>query len=141
MTPLDGLKEARRLVDLRERLERATGPDRELDLALAQALDPGVIHSRFYRDSNAVVPYTKRHYTASIDAALALVERVLPGWEWFAGYNADHCEHGCGYALLTSPNGDKVSKVGRTAPLAIIIATVSALIALAEADAGQEGGK
>ncbi len=51
-----------------ERLEKATGPDRELDHAL-DAVSPA---------------YTGRlaYYTRSIDAALALTERLLPGSWW-----------------------------------------------------------
>ncbi|MDH3740291.1 MAG: hypothetical protein OER56_01720 [Hyphomicrobiales bacterium] len=85
---------------LRERIRAATGPDRGID---------GRLH--FYDcERNSAVPcgatnisfrkHEQKHgwhtayiahkgfihgfpeYTASIDAALALVERVLPGWTW-----------------------------------------------------------
>lgn len=61
-------------------------------------------------------------YTASIDAALALVERVLPGWQYniMDGY--------CELRHPTFPSKD-VSAFGATTPLAIVAATLSALIA------------
>jgi hypothetical protein len=59
--------------DLIERLEKATGPDRELDLAIGEAVGEAN-HSgpAFHR------PFREwaRHYTASIDAALTLVEHL-----------------------------------------------------------------
>jgi hypothetical protein len=56
-----------------ERLEKLTGPDREVDLMIAQVvLGRSIGVARF---------------TASIDAAVALVERVLPGW----GYRVAKC--------------------------------------------------
>lgn len=54
---------------LLERVKAATGPDRELDEAIRFYFDP--VGSVYYSESSA--------YTASIDAALALVERMLPG--------------------------------------------------------------
>jgi len=56
--------------DLLTRLEKATGPDRELDEALAEIAewDPDEHHGE-----------DLPHYTASIDAALTLVPE---GWQW-----------------------------------------------------------
>lgn len=77
------------LSELIERVEKATGPDRELDAAIAAHFD---------------LPYGPRpvggsewlsaHFTASVDAALELVERELPGWRpnvWLgrAGWDAE----------------------------------------------------
>lgn len=56
------------LAELLVRVKAATGPDREIDRAI-ERLEHGP----------DVIPFTPA-YTASIDAALALVERVLPGW-------------------------------------------------------------
>lgn len=74
------------LVNLIERLEKAIGPDRELDWRIAEKFD---IPERW--PTSALWPpfmpkskYDKSipAYSASIDAAVALVERVLPGWTW-----------------------------------------------------------
>ena len=70
-----------------------------MDLAIALAVDGFFIDGEdhrgrpkyCYRDETGQVSPGQghdmlvRHYTASIDAALALVERVLPGCEWSVG--------------------------------------------------------
>lgn len=85
------------LNELLERVKAATGPDREIDVALLHLWDPDHEALRSYderyqielRDGvfsvwktdggySASVPFPR--FTASIDAALALVGRVLPGW-------------------------------------------------------------
>jgi len=53
-----------------ERLEALTGPDAETDWLITQWADPGAV-----RHSSA-----HQHYTRSLDAVIALVERELPGW-------------------------------------------------------------
>ena len=62
------------LTDLLQRVHAATGHDPDLDAAIAAGLE--------YRA--AEVPA----YTASVDACIALVHRVLPGWGWHVGYDA-----------------------------------------------------
>lgn len=57
------------LQSLLTRLEEAERPDRGLDGCLDGLVD---------HDNEAWPP----PYTASLDAALALVERALPGWHW-----------------------------------------------------------
>ena len=125
--------DTKRLVDLRERVKKATGPDRELDcdLFVAAADSPFV---SYYPECvlAAQAGFTARleiaqipAYTASIDAALALVERMLPG---------------SGVASLREPSRYReLSKLGTvvSVPLAILAAL---LRALAEAAPGQEGG-
>jgi hypothetical protein len=79
---------------LRERVEKAEGPDRELDAVIWLALIPGVTrrtthvaHWQKPYDIDETRDETGRlinvpHYTASIDAAVALIERKLPGCGW-----------------------------------------------------------
>lgn len=146
--------------ELLEMVKAASGPDREIDLALTNAFDrhesgylwrwggqavaPGskdiavldapdedMIH--LIGDNRSVIIPPKR--TASIDAALALTERLLPGWTiahltqqddktWF-------CELREGF--LTSYNRVAMSETGygknrpKTLPLAILQALLSAL--------------
>ncbi len=57
-----------KLRELLARVEVATGPDVRLDRAINAMFPDGELGS----------PY----YTASIDAAVALCKRVLPGWVW-----------------------------------------------------------
>ena len=53
------------------RVQEGTGPDRELDRAIAMALPPKARRGM----------YVRRHYTASLDNALTLVP---DGWSWHA---------------------------------------------------------
>ena len=69
------------LEGLIERLSNATGPDRALDLLLAQALVPDVVVLRRNDDDTGNEPHTYWEYTGSVDAALALAERLLPS-DW-----------------------------------------------------------
>lgn len=63
------------LTSLLERVEKATGPDRELDAAIRIALFPPA-------GRPAWLPYT-----ASLDACRALQEQALPGWDWSARHS------------------------------------------------------
>lgn len=68
---------------LLKRVEEATGPDRELDLEICRALDPEQFeHERNQARLRALGPdeILSPTYTSSLDAALALVEKELPGW-------------------------------------------------------------
>ena len=58
---------------LAQRLAEAMGPDRELDRDLHVALGLSM-------DTTVHCGVLLNAYTASLDAAVALVERVLPGW-------------------------------------------------------------
>ena len=61
-----------------ERLEKLEGPDRSLDLEIARVLCPDVLVLRQRNDDSGSDPYTYWKYTASLDAAVALVEKMLP---------------------------------------------------------------
>ncbi len=80
-----------------KRLEAATGPDREVDAELWLMFTTGATRkASVVKSSKGLWPdYTIDEtreasgrlivvpsYTASVDAALALAERVLPGWCW-----------------------------------------------------------
>lgn len=71
------------------------------------------------------------HVTACLDAALALVERVLPGWAWMAG-----CAAGGGFFCALQETIDDEMTLGgesdsfaKTPALALLTALVSALLA------------
>lgn len=66
--------------DLIAKLEALNGPDREVDHAIAA-------HFGLYNASTIDGPHLRRRWngpelTASLDSAIALVGRVLPGWAW-----------------------------------------------------------
>jgi hypothetical protein len=104
------------LIALRERVREAEGADRQLDkdvyiLALRAA---GVTTPPFAYWGMI------SQYTASIDAALALVERVLPG----CGYSLEKDEG----RFLASLEVSRCMEEGKSHPLAILDALLSALI-------------
>ena len=120
---------------LLKRVEGATGPDREIDWLLTF--------------DGAEAPM---EYTASIDAALGLVERCLPGWFWLVRAPEDDCRvPGKFFANLQSPDyraeayeaggsfrvnhlaGSEGFAYAETPPLAILAALLRALIAQSEA--------
>ncbi len=125
------------LRDLKARLDAAKGPDRELDAAIFVALveptwvtspkDPGAVaaDAMSFRSTGKLHYITKTskhapHYTASIDAAVALVERALPGK--VVSIIADAIN------LVSGENWRGVP-LGKALPLALCRALLSALIA------------
>ena len=123
--------------ELIERLERATGPDRELDVAIVYALYPDIGPYQgqcigdepiFWHD-----PYRKRpapSFTSSIDAALTLVPE---GHGWVLDYmdpgepdGAMVGAHACDGATFDTP---------RPPALALCIAALKAREALAHSPA------
>lgn len=127
------------LQSLFDRVRKATGADREIDAAIASLL----LGKAFKREPNGrtwrmghketrtrdAEPWVALPaYTDSIDAALALTERVLPetvrtGFQ----QNPDKSWHAV--ILRVEPDeGDCPYAAAPTAPLAILAATLSALI-------------
>jgi hypothetical protein len=88
--------EGETLIKLAERCEAATGPDRELDLAIARLFDVTV----WLRNDDDTANYETTHwrYTASIDAALTLVPE---GCGWVAGYGQVRSDEPLGGAQIT----------------------------------------
>jgi hypothetical protein len=130
-----------RLTELLAKVEAATGPGRELDAAIFQAIDPecpaGAVHMA--DPSHDPGDLTMGHYgaytftsapefTASIDAALALVERAL-GKEWCWQVKSA-IQHQCILWTLETDWDDRTPPTGyaTTAPVAILAALLKALI-------------
>lgn len=132
------------LDELLARVEKAEGPDRELDRDLARAFgwtetDTG----NDWRDVNWNRPDGFRlpigtlaeppFFTASLDAALALCERVLPGWSWML--RGASASGGQDFAKLwrpyQTPPGNDFDAFGKSPPLALLAAMLKALIAQA----------
>lgn len=117
------------LQDLLERVERARGPDRELDVAIAERLYPEIC-TPSRRGSHHDEPVWQTRdglvrcecYTASVDAALALIEKVLPGLWWNVGI--------CSANPLTysADLADGTERPGATPALALCAALLAALI-------------
>jgi hypothetical protein len=126
------------------RITEAAGPDRELDalievaarweLAAKAGLAPQH-RARWQAGSLGQVydgntGYDAAPVTASVDAALALVARLLPGWSWTGGHIARDDGKGGHWAVLYSliergqASGDGMFK---SAPLALLAALLEAL--------------
>lgn len=122
--------------DIIGRLAAATGPDRELDDRIWAEMD-----ERDVREHNGRLLAKSRRapfdecvigggtptpaYSSSIDATVALIERVLPGWEWQIGkYKGD-----MGQACLRRPDADEPERLefAPTPPLAACLALFRAL--------------
>lgn len=141
------MSEREKLQVLLERVKAASGPDREMDAAVWLALEPGVTRKQWSyihtasgqecrmdetRDATGrliVVP----SFTASIDAALALVEKVQPATMWAVG----NMEMGP-FCRLVAPTrgggyvGGYYEANANTEPLAILAALLTALAASKE---------
>jgi hypothetical protein len=144
------------LNELLERVEKAMGPDRELDGEIAAALRDGdklpdwaknwagewrpTIQGSVVLMQNSGEPgphFSSSKYTASIDAALALVERKLPGWHWSVSnpFISPPTYHAC--VANPEDNGaiepwniehETHEGAGANGPLAILVALLAALI-------------
>lgn len=89
--------------ELIARLEKATGPDRTIDLELARL--QGVLVMRRKLDGSGNEEHTYHHYTESIDSAMTLFpdEAYLPhiklerspdfGHQWHASYRRMYFGH------------------------------------------------
>lgn len=117
--------------EILERLEAASEGSRKLDYAI-----------KHWLETNTDDEYWKLRvaadWTTSIDAALALAERVLPGWGFFLRKDKDGCN--CG---LVYPEASFVTPGCGTSPtpaLALCIAILRARQA-AEAVRQDDGGR
>lgn len=140
------------IAELIERLEKAEGPDREIDADLVCVCCPGALVSQ-YIASDAEPSVFHAHalglsdrsdvpaYTSSLDAALSLVERKLPGWkreleEHVPTDKWPHAVFGNHYwtATIISPEWDgsggdwrAAEECGKTPALAVCLALLRAL--------------
>ena len=105
------------LKELLKQIEASTGADRELDLNLYYALE---------LNKPAPLP----HYTSSIDAAVALVQKMLPMSVWSI-YNSDpKCltTGGSAFIYADSDDDDAFRAAGASPALALLAAMLRALI-------------
>jgi hypothetical protein len=122
--------------DLIERLEKAAGPDRQLDNAIEEAVD-------FPKPTNPDdLPGYPPYFTASIDAALTLVP---DGWRWQISNRAPKPKEGraylwnaephfAGIATRPNPNYRGEEDTAATPALALCIAALKARAAITAGD-------
>ena len=124
---------------LAERIAKASGPDRELDGMVWCAADgyefvqwdgAGVVYRGDSRRGITHQPADHiREYSASIDSALALVERLKPGVFWLIGKGKTRsAEPPFGAQLLFGTKEILGEGEAATAPLAILRALIAALL-------------
>jgi hypothetical protein len=131
------------LQTLRNRVAQATGPDRHADTLIAHSIDgwtikkiggkPHFSHPEEVPIARDGKPSNYPSYTSSIDAALAWVERALPG---AITIHAQQWKHPTAerpeswtWELSNYPNGRTSPVYASTPALAIILAGLDALIA------------
>src|SRR5690625_4784060 len=94
------------IADLIERLEKLEGPSREVDARICESAGYEV-RGHDGRDYYEPIPeYSWQEvpkYTTYLDTATALVERVLPGWDWTAA-RSGQAYGGYVYPLDFSPS-------------------------------------
>ena len=124
---------------LLKKIESANGPDHGLNLKIGVMYD-GVPEDSFLHLPYDATPFTsswwangKSHgkakpYTASIDAAVSLVERLLPNVCWSLYFNTEQFH----IARIFTEHDITFEWEAETAPLAILGALVCALISLEE---------
>ena len=119
---------------LKDMLARAEGPSLGVDTALMKL-------AYTFKGGNWIDPHTDRwvalapyDFTSSIDAALALVERLLSGWHW-ALYDSNGAVPKLANCQIEPPECSHEPFDGQapTPALAILRALVDALIAKQEA--------
>lgn len=115
------------MTDLEKRLEEATGPDRELDARIYHFF--GYIEIADPKDWLGMTPHGEpvsiSPLTASLDAALALVEERLPGWTMICDASAP--EAGIDWELFEPKfGGERIKGTAPTHPLALLLALVKA---------------
>lgn len=90
-----------------ERLEKLDGPDRDADWRIEKV----IVRPEAFPDIEMWPPFgpgckfdkSIPRYTASLDATIALAEKVLPGWYWCVG-RASLFPNGWAYISRTHPS-------------------------------------
>jgi hypothetical protein len=123
------------LTGLIERVEKATGPDRYLDGAIWKALHPQLADTNARDTAGWLVggdhaqATRAPEITASLDAALALVEEKLPGVYWHVARGKTRPDEPLFGAELVTTKGNQIAAVehDHSAALALILALLRAL--------------
>lgn len=128
------------LSELIERVEKLDGPDRETDCEIAWLTDWNITgrHGGQWRDAfpqwrgdesrtnQAANNWGVPMFTASLDAAIALTERVLSGQEWSVGYPDTL---GSAWGKVRTGPLQSIQDSAPSPAIALILATLRALSA------------
>jgi hypothetical protein len=126
-----GVTDMTKYADIIDRLEKATGRNRDIDVAIAAAAIPKSAGSWIDQDH----PWCNDHpedeeapeFTASIDAAIALVERMLPEANCYGVEKEPKCWTGYVSRNCVSDGHWLKEASAPTAPAALLIALFRAL--------------
>lgn len=119
------------MTDILKRLKGATGPDMELDFWIsARAWDPSHHTDEELQADIDLVGIEgmviDMPFTSSIDAALALVERMLPDALWTIGHRGDETPNLFMCVIMPS-SGAPFHETHQTPAIAILTALFTAL--------------
>lgn len=121
------------LTELLERVKAATGPDRDLGQDIVEAFGLEWCQGRWWLGDVAPSHAGKwiKDPTASLDAALTLVERVLPGWAPAIRRDPRREFDGLWHAMMVSRANPRTQHAtwGHTPALAVLDALLTALVA------------
>ena len=102
-------------LSLAARCQAATGVDRGIDAAMAEALGLPPAGYQFSEDAviwvrrkgTGPIRWSPPTWTGSLDAITALIERELPSLHWLTGHAGDlRPQKYTGYIMPPSPSGD-----------------------------------
>lgn len=125
-----------------ERVEKATGPDREIDGDLHEMAYGEWLRKHGYVSQGETGYFSPtppvqgaghvrapEHYTDSVDAALALVEKMRPGWRLSLGGSGDAWQALIHENIVPHKSADfgESGSQTRPLPLAIILALLRSL--------------
>lgn len=142
---------------LLNRLEAATSGSRALDKDIAKtvglrvwdrsenpAINPFGMHGT---PPDGLGIYTPRkasalpHYTTSLDAAIALVREVLPGWEWTVYYQPNSEPHYYAHVDHRGPGiSGEIAKRHQLGPIALMICLLRAQEPTTDSEGDQKHG-
>jgi hypothetical protein len=123
------------LIDIAIRIESGIDPSRDLDAEIIRGLDLAedtqfiwVAGERTGFSIERGDDWPQLRLTASVDAGIALVERMLPDWEFHVG-NYKSGDTVVGQAILRRPEQDEGEglRLAKTPALAIVLAVLKAL--------------
>ena len=112
--------------DLIAKLEALDGPDREVDRAILAWLGFSWRGMNYWHHDNKTMwpNSAQTNFTASLDAAVALVERVLPRRDWIISSDNEAGEY---KASVATNGGGFCAAESRAKAIALLIAALKAL--------------
>lgn len=125
-----------------EKLEKAERPNYALEVEIFKFFNPdyrdyvegrgGLVHRNDGEDQRVLSNVRPPNVTASIDAAVSLAERVMPGWDWgMQSFGEDGAQ---GKVWKHGWHDDTVVRAYHASPtIALVLATLRALQSRGEA--------